>query len=146
MINQKCALIDGNGNCRLMNVPAVDNCRCPHYTSVEPAACRFCGAHTLDPLLFEAADGSFDYICGNCKQKSGTCALCEKGRRCLYQEYSGPLPQMIMQTIRQGNAIMQTQVPNPEVIRATCHFCECWDGEGCGREFGTCGKYQRVQV
>ena len=77
----KCALIDPNGNCRLLRQKAVDNCHCPHYTAVEPAVCRFCGQPSLDTMLFEASNGEWEHICGNCKQKTGTCYFCEKSEQ-----------------------------------------------------------------
>jgi hypothetical protein len=48
---------------------------------------------------------------------------------------------VIMQTLRQGNAIMQTQVINPERVKITCYNCSCWNKEEeyCMRkELGHC--------
>ena len=140
MRTAKCSLIDQNGICRLMNQKAPDDCGCPHYTPNEIPVCGLCGNPTLDGMLLVVGE-SAEPICGNCKRKTGTCALCQNSTQCLFLNYDGPLPKVVMKTIQQGNMVAQTQIPNPEVISATCHFCECWNGEECGRAYGTCEKY-----
>jgi hypothetical protein len=144
MLTEKCNLIDSNGICRLMNQKAVENCHCPHYTPFEIPTCGLCGNPTLDRMLYVGSGNKCLYICHNCKNKTGTSAFCQKAERCLLREYDGPLPLMIMKTIQQGPVVAQMQVPNPEVISATCHFCGCWDGEGCAREWGVCDKYAAI--
>jgi hypothetical protein len=53
------------------------------------------------------------------------------------------MPKQVMQTIRQGNIVMQTVVPNPERIKAFCTNCGCYNADPpmCLRQFGTCGQY-----
>ena len=145
-LNSKCALIGPDGICLMTRQKAVENCHCPFYCATEIPVCGKCGTPNLDPFLIENANGEYVNMCGNCQKRRGTCVWCVKANKCMLQEYDGPLPKMVMRRIQQGNAVIQTQIPNPEVISATCHFCECWDGEGCGREFGTCGKYEEVKL
>lgn len=80
-------------------------------------------------------------LCASCFAALSTCAKCKNNTTCAFQSYSGPEPKIINQTIRQGNMIMQTQVPNPAIIEKTCGKCLCsYEDLGCMRQQGYCGN------
>lgn len=87
-------------------------------------------------------------MCGNCFSMAGTCGLCENGTLCDFETNPSPLPKQVQKVIRQGNAIIQTVVKNPERIRETClKNCPCCDPNfGCFKENGTCGIYKERRI
>ncbi len=139
MPNKKCALIDETGNCQLMHLPAPNDCRCPHYTNDLPT-CGICGKATLETLITQIED-RWVHLCPECNAKLGTCATCEKVSHCLFHEDNSPLPKYVPKTIQQGGAVIQTQVPNPERVNATCAFCDCYNGDRCCRSDSYCTNY-----
>ena len=80
-------------------------------------------------------------LCLSCLASYNTCAKCKNNITCAFQSYSGPEPKIINQTIRQGNMVMQTQVPNPAIVEKTCGKCLCsYEDLGCMRQQGYCGN------
>ena len=80
-------------------------------------------------------------LCLSCLASYNTCAKCKNNITCAFQSYSGPEPKIINQTIRQGNMVMQTQVPNPAIVEKTCGICLCrYEDLGCMRQQGYCGN------
>lgn len=80
-------------------------------------------------------------LCASCLAALSTCARCKNNITCSYQSYTGPEPKIINKTIRQGNMVMQTQIPNPEVVDKTCGKCLCnYTDLGCMRQQGYCGN------
>ncbi len=109
----------------------------------------FCG-ECHKPLQNLATDGVIaisrngkksKLLCASCLAALSTCARCKNITTCSYQSYSGPEPKIVNKTIRQGNMVMQTQIPNPEVIEKTCGKCLCnYPDLGCMRQQGYCGN------
>ena len=101
---------------------------CPLYTS-ELWTCEICGKQDLPTnLIINPAENGLHFICGNCTQG---CHSCINGDSCAFQtDQSCPEPPFVVKTVRQGNAVMQTQVPNPRRIEATCRTCGCFNEQG----------------
>lgn len=109
----------------------------------------YCG-ECHKPLQNLAADGVIaisrngkksKLLCASCLALLSTCARCKNYTTCSYQSYTGPEPKIVNKTIRQGNMVMQTQIPNPEVIDKTCDKCLCnYPDLGCMRQQGYCGN------
>lgn len=103
--------------------------------------CDYCGnpASTV-------VDSEGNCSCVNCCQKFYTCIMCTKVHECEFETNPSPLPKVVMQTIRRGPAVMQTQVRNPQRIAEFCHKCQCWNSEEefCAREDGWCKNYSEI--
>ena len=84
--------------------------------------------------------------CQRCFAAMDTCGACIHGAKCEFETNPSPLPKQVQKTIRQGNAVLQTFVKNPDRIRELCLYaCPCFDEEnGCGKEFGYCPNYKEV--
>lgn len=100
--------------------------------------CNYCGQMPIT-VLNEDGTGA----CARCASLFGTCSMCLNSINCEFETNPSPLPKQVMQTIRQGNMVVQTVVPNPERIKAFCTSCHCYNADPpmCLRQFGTCGKY-----
>ena len=125
-----CALMRRhNGVCPIFSKPMDANeGGCPLFTS-ELNICDLCGR----PIVGDNAptiryDGDeIHVICHHCATVH-TCGTCKKGIFCAFAEdQSCREPQVIMKTERQGNMVVQSQVPNPKRIEATCaKGCPCY--------------------
>jgi hypothetical protein len=86
-------------------------------------------------------------FCPNCHAMLGTCGLCADNGKCDFETNPIPIPKQTMRVMRQGNAVVQTMVINPDRIAETCaKNCKCWDHEHnyCRREVdGLCPHYNR---
>lgn len=116
---------------------------------MEDLTCMYCGNPCPNDAILSAnptkgAEPAWLVMCQRCFSFTKTCALCVEGRSCLFETSDSPLPKQVQQTIRQGNAVIQTIVKNPERIRETCQkSCKCWsDDFGCLKQNGTCGQYK----
>ena len=99
--------------------------------------CPKCGnrVHRSQGVVLE----NLEVVCENCSHS--TCANC-KNCGCAFVEDKS-MPDVVMQTIQQGNMTMQQQVKNPEKIRKHCTNCPCFHEEiGCLKPFGKCINYQ----
>jgi hypothetical protein len=88
-------------------------------------------------------------LCPACMARMYTCGLCEEIKHCAFEEDTKcNLPKVVVQTMRRGNQTIQTQVRNPERIKAICPSCKCWNQkeEFCNRECHTCGNWHEVNV
>lgn len=144
----KCSLIDEQGNCRILHQPAAEGCKCPHYQTTEIQKCGICGRAALKMPLLQTKGNEWKYICGDCYKQLDTCALCAKHAYCAFKQDPSPIPLMVMQTVQKGPMLMQTQVPNPDRVAATCKICACWNTEleQCNRAGGFCSNYQEVEI
>ena len=88
-----------------------------------------------------------DYVCDDCLNRLGTCAVCEYQNTCDFETNPSTLPKIVQKVIRQGNAQMMTQVRNPEREKITCAAgCKCYDKTyGCSRQDGLCVNYEYRQ-
>ena len=136
---QTCAIADlSKGLCRLTRLPIDVEDYCSRYIS-EIYYCDRCGTEFLPS---SAVINDTEIICGNCAKLLGTCATCKNAQICEFRNNSDPMPQVVMQTVRQGNMIMQTQVKNPDRIAKFCPSCSCFSSEhGCLKEVGACAKW-----
>lgn len=125
--------------CLLTNIPIElesDYCS-QHKEQLLP--CTICGRPMLSPGYYEyAPEGHLLHYCQSCHSLLNTCQVCSNVRHCEFETNPDPMPKVVMQTIRQGNAVMQMQVKNEERVKKFCHSCRCWMADGidaCGKEF-----------
>lgn len=86
-------------------------------------------------------------LCEDCGTHFWTCATCDISRRCLVQENSKHIQPYIMQTVQQGNMIIQQQIPNPELTKQYCEEdgCQCWHSDSktcCRQQIGVCVNHK----
>lgn len=152
MLNDKkcgnCALWQqNNGLCPVfkMSLKEEENA-CPAYINSNKEPCEICGHLFISPGFITADDkGIYHIYCDNCASEIGNCSTCINSQECSFNnDTSCPLPQMVMKTIRQGNAVIQSQVPNPERIRETCQkVCPCYSSEfGCLKQNNCCSDWK----
>ena len=132
------------GVCQVFNKPVENSDSCPAYSSVS-FTCETCGQTTLNPIVC-TQEGSEKYylVCDHCAPQLNGCAICTC-ETCEFQTNPSPTPMYVMQQVRQGNAIMQTQVRNPERVKITCEAgCKCYDAveRTCNRESGCCKEFR----
>ena len=115
---------------------------CSKYTT-EPIVCATCQSYIIGSSFVEKIPNGWIEICANCAKALSTCAGCKHGAYCAFEQDPSPLPKIVTQTLKQGNAIMQTQVPNPERIRLLCEKCSCFsiEDKACNRVFSQCGNH-----
>ena len=134
----ECALMRNNaGICPIYKTRfSADEGGCPAFTNgIEH--CDICGSPILKGgnLYLEDSDATLKIICGNCSQLP-KCRLCTHINQCAFE------PPFVMQTIQQGNMIMQQQVRNQKRVELTCgKGCPCYHqtSEGdfqCFRDYG----------
>lgn len=123
-------------------IPKSDFCS-RHNAS--PHQCEICGRFILDGSILDRENEQYHELCMDCFKALKTCPTCDC-KNCDFETNPIQIPKVVMQNIRQGNMLMQTQVRNPERINATCrNGCPCWtDGNGCGRELNGCEKYKHT--
>lgn len=133
---------DATSKCRLTGRPVnptADFCS-QHLNKLY--SCDRCGCDMLPAQAIIMEDGKL--LCPTCYSALDTCQSCEQAGTCAFQSDPSPIPPYVMKTVKQGNMIAQTQVQNPERIKATCEAkCKCYDpNEGCMREYGYCTSYK----
>jgi hypothetical protein len=120
---------------------------CPMFAA-ELDPCGICGNHIFSGKIIDYHDGKVSQMCEKCGElyKQNMCQFCDKGDYCAFQQdASCQIPPVITQQFRQGNAVVQTQVKNPERVKATCEKgCKCYNEElkVCMRECGGCSSVQ----
>ena len=108
--------------------------------------CCICNNIMLEPGYIECSTEEPILMCERCHQAYNTCQMCPRFKVCEFQTNPDPMPQVVMKTIRQGNAVMQIQVKNEERVKKFCPSCECWDeNHGCMKEYNI-GCYKRDTV
>ena len=99
--------------------------------------CARC-SHITDDPIFDAYTGG-KVICGNCLAELRTCASCVSSAYCDFESNASSLPKAVVQNIRQGNMVIQTQVRNPERVKITCaNGCKCFHEGECMRQHNYC--------
>ena len=104
--------------------------------------CELCHKPALQTLCFPA-EGGYHFICQDCFRLLSTCRMCESGRSCAFQDDT-TMPKIVTKSFRQGPAVIQTQVRNPDLVQKTCEAgCKCYDkaGQYCRREDGYCVEH-----
>ena len=125
-----------NGQCLILNSPREENQFCSNYTD-SPYICELCGNHLISSqVLYEQGKQTpWHMICGNCFTAITTCKVCSYNNYCAFaQDASIKETPYTMQTIRQGNSIIQMQAKNPKRIELTCKKCKCFHNDSCLRE------------
>ena len=99
-----------------------------HTSSNDSISCPICGQtkRQNEFFIFPIEDKNV-IVCSKCAQYIGTCATCVRGNICpLANDHSAP--QVIPQTVQQGNMIMTIQIKNPKLVVKHCQKCKCSDG------------------
>ena len=112
-----------------------------HQEIYEVETCAICGRpiYNINLLLDVQEDGSVRYIHLACGKALNTCATCANLQVCEFDTNPDPTPKVVMQTVRQGNMVMQTQVRNPSRVEKFCKECSCFSPDfGCFKENNCC--------
>ena len=147
-----CAIADPTQSvCQLHHMKVnLDKDFCSKHTAAGLLnTCAICGqAFVGSGLLEHKSEDTWVRYCHSCQSKFGTCAMCQNYDNCKFMEqsYRPDLPPFVMTTQRQGNMVVQQQVPNPERVKAICQTeCKCWYEEGCARNIAqTCENYNFI--
>lgn len=129
-----CGLRNKQNICRKFKIPVTpDNYCCWHVG--ELASCEVCGSQVLRPTLMEDKNGEFHLLCSDCASAFGlNCAGCVNATSTCAFEADNTMNKVVMQTVQQGNYVMQMQVPNPELVKKTCaNGCKCYHNGECAR-------------
>ena len=133
-----------SNQCALSHQPVEENDICGYYTE-NPIHCEICGDHLISQQVIITAGDSTPYhiLCANCYEYLGACQTCTLGNICSFrQDSSIKEPPVILQTIREGNTVIQTQIKNPARIKLTCEKCSCYrEGNCCKEEISRCESY-----
>ena len=116
---------------------------CPFYSNV-PYICAVCNRiGSAEDIFIDSKTNK--YLCGDCLAAASTCKLCANATSCDFESNPSPLPKVVMQNIRQGNMMIQTQVRNPERVKITCaNGCICYQNSVCMRQMGSCGNHKCI--
>ena len=107
-----------------------DNPSCKYYCE-ELIKCGYCGRSF--PKLNTIIEDNF--ICPNCENLLGTCAMCENNYTCDFMTNPSPLPKNIIKLDQVGNTQVRVNIKNPERVKITCeNGCGCYNGNGCSKE------------
>jgi hypothetical protein len=142
-----CALLaQPNGICQITGRqvnPETDFCS-EHRRTVEN--CDMCGRKFIPPGTITETENGTKITCASCTERFNTCFNCANASTtCLFEDksFEPNIPPIVIKTIQQGNATLQTQMRNPERVAAVCPHCDCFvEGWGCGREAHTCERYK----
>lgn len=143
-----CAILNPNTlQCQLFGHPVdPEKDFCSKHTT-ELIQCEICKSGLpTDNAIIDMTNEIPRTVCLRCFQLLGTCHFCKHGNFCSFETGPSPLPKFITKQIRQGNAVITTQIKNPDRIRQTCqNGCPCFDSENeCMKQFNTCGKCENV--
>lgn len=135
--------VRANSHCAMLNIPVdIYKDYCSHLDT-EPKICFVCNRVSPNPLIDSATN---NYICPECLRNASTCSLCKSGQTCSFETDPSPLPKVVMQQVRQGNMMMQTQVRNPERVKITCaNGCPCFQESECMRQYNQCAHQQFIK-
>lgn len=127
--------------CMRMNLPTIENCRCPLYRSDEPETCAICGQPIEKGIIWFGSNP----LCQNCGHLIGACQTCARRNTCVFETDPSPVPKIVQKTIKNGNMVSSFPVKNPERVVATCvnQNCACYRREdGCCRDLGSCSAWK----
>ena len=128
------------------NIDPANDC-CPKFLAKDAIVgkCSICGGTVYTGYeVFDLLEGdNFRILHRECAKKLGTCQTCVLANACEFDTNPDPMPKVVMQTIRQGNMTMQTQVRNPSRVEKFCNSCSCFSQEnGCLKQNGCCGNWK----
>ena len=126
----------------------IEDLACPLFTR-EIVTCTYCGSPIIpasEAILCASSNGGYRVVCDNCRTLIGTCRTCIAAQTCAFESHPSP-NKYIMETVRQGNVLIQKQVQNPEICRETCtESCKCFSPEkGCLRQNNYCGNWEEKE-
>ena len=133
-----CIFHSTNNHIHIIHNPEAEFCHA-HTTAEAFDQCDICKAvvNKDTSVICLKDDGTVNLICLNCNNGFNTCKTCGNSRSCDFITNPTPIPQQVKKTVRQGNAIIQTMVINPDRVAETCmKNCKCWSHEHnyCRRE------------
>ena len=99
---------------------------CPLFAT-EVLTCDVCGNQIVPAsnLVIQSGEAGLALLCFDCA--FGACDVCIHAHECRFQtDQSCPEPSFVIQTVRQGPAVIQKQVPNIKRIKITCPDCPCF--------------------
>lgn len=119
-----------NGGCPIFQADMSGKDGCPYFAG-DLHLCEICGRPILGSAILDQDEGGgWHEICHNC-MTANLCQICCNQYCAFEQDQSCQEPPYVMAQMRQGNAIMQTQVPNPKRVEATCRKgCPCFNEDG----------------
>ena len=119
-----------------------------------PETCDVCGRYVDGKCVLTRKDEEYGDcnandvwagLCNNCASHLGKCATCYESCFCLFETSPSTLPKLIQKQVQMGNMIQLMQVRNPDRVAETCaKGCQCYDGETCMREYGSCVNYKFI--
>ena len=121
--------------------PATDYCPKFLTRDSEIGYCSICHqpVYTNNGVIDLLEGDNFRVLHLNCAKQLNKCQTCANLQICEFDTNPDPMPKVVMQTVRQGNMVMQTQVKNPSRIEKFCHNCQCFSPDfGCFKENGCC--------
>lgn len=128
----RCALLQSNrGICPVFKRDTSAEAGCPLFSSAL-YQCEICGAHITEEAIISQEEEQNHLMCANCASQP-LCGVCVRAQECLFRtDQSCVEPPMITATQRQGNAVIQTQIPNPKRVKMLCVGCPCYSGKDVG--------------
>ena len=143
---RKCGYVDlAQSKCKVTGRKVdLDKDQCSTFND-DPRRCDVCHGLMVTGGIVEEVNGNYYTLCPKCSDAISECFGCEHSETCVFESDPSPLPKMVMRQVQQGNAIMQTQMRNPDREKCTCAlYCKCWDGEtkSCNREFNICPEHK----
>ena len=118
--------------------------KCEWYLPIEKIrTCDICHRQYEEVYIDITDNNNIRFICPECTSLFNTCRMCARGTICAFHA-DQKTPDFIMRQVRQGNAIMQAQVRNPDKEAIYCTKCDCWNKEEkyCYKnDFGMCERY-----
>lgn len=139
-----CALRDKRLKlCPVFKIEMSDEKSCPYHT-FETNPCDICGSHIPSGAILIEEEREWYRLCGTCASQPD-CYLCANQYCAFQSDSSCGIPAYTMRTVQQGNAVIQTQIPNPARKEVLCPTCPCYNPEdkSCKREIGArCEKFK----
>lgn len=133
--------------CPRLQMPVAADDGCPLHQA-ELHTCELCGREVVGAPVLDVCGDEVHLICADCVSKGASCPTCGKSSYCAFEHDSiCKEPPYVNRVIQQGNMRMQTQVRNPERVKATCFFCPCFDkdaedpSDGCRRAGNYCSNH-----
>lgn len=140
-----CIHLSGSNHTHFIQDPNAEYC---HAFSDESslARCQMCNSYVeKDHTVIIVEDGKLPLIlCSSCYNTLNTCKSCKRHHRCDFITNPIDIPPQVTKTVKQGNAIIQAVITNPDRVAETCmKNCECWDFEvgQCRKDIGWCMNY-----
>jgi hypothetical protein len=114
------------GMCPIFRANTEDENGCPQHTS-HIDQCAICGGMIIKEGTYYIDDNVMHIVCPTCVN-GHPCTGCENFQTCrLMTDQSCPEPLYVMQTMQQGNMVVQQQVINPKRVQAICPQCKCYN-------------------